>query len=115
MRAPDPDDAFAWLLAKFGGEKTKLKGRIDGVKYSAPGFSDMWILVQKGEAAPSEGRAVDHIGWRAIDLDAKIAELKTKGVKVTTEPRPLTLADKSVIHFAYLEGPAAAKIELVQR
>jgi catechol 2,3-dioxygenase-like lactoylglutathione lyase family enzyme len=115
MRAPDPDDAFAWLLAKFGGEKTKLKGRIDGVKYSAAGFSDMWILVQKGEATPSEGHAVDHIGWRAKDLDAKIAELKTKGVKVTTEPRPLTLADKTVIHFAYVEGPAVAKIELVQR
>jgi catechol 2,3-dioxygenase-like lactoylglutathione lyase family enzyme len=115
MRAPDPDAAFAWLLAKFGGEKTKLKGRIDAVKYSAPGFSDMWILMQKGDAAPSEGHAIDHIGWRAKDLDAKIAELKTMSVKVTTEPRPLTLADKTTIHFAYVEGPAGAKIELVQR
>ena len=24
----------------------KLKGRIDAIKYSAAGFSDMWILVQ---------------------------------------------------------------------
>ena len=115
MRAPDPDAAFEWLLAKFGGEKTKLKGRIDAVKYSAPGFSDMWILMQKGDAAASEGHAIDHIGWRAKDLDAKIAELKTMSVKVTTEPRPLTLADKTTIHFAYVEGPAGAKIELVQR
>src|SRR5437762_292326 len=82
MRAPDPDAAFEWLLAKFGGEKTKLKGRIDAVKYSAPGFSDMWILMQKGDAAASEGHAIDHIGWRAKDLDAKIAELKTMSVKV---------------------------------
>ena len=115
LRAADPEEVFTWLLAKFGGERTKLKGRIDAVKYSAPGFSDMWMLVQKGESTPSEGHAVDHIGWRTKGLDASIAELKTKGVKVTTEPRPLTLADKTVIHFAYVEGPAGTKIELVQR
>ena len=42
-------------------------------------------------------------------------ELKTAGVKVLTEPRPLTLADKTTIQFAYVEGPAGTKIELVQR
>ena len=115
LRAADPEEMFTWLLAKFGGERTKLKNRIDAVKYSAPGFSDMWILVQKGESTPSEGHAVDHIGWRTRNLDASIAELKTKSVKVTTEPRPLTLGDKTVIHFAYVEGPAGTKIELVQR
>ena len=115
LRETDPEEMLTWLLAKFGGERTKLKGRIDAVKYSAPGFSDMWILVQKGESTPSEGHAVDHIGWRTKNLDASIAELKTKGVKVTSEPRPLTLADKTVIHFAYVEGPAGTKIELVQR
>jgi catechol 2,3-dioxygenase-like lactoylglutathione lyase family enzyme len=115
LRAADPEEMFAWLLAKFGGERTKLKGRLDAVKYSAPGFSDMWVLVQKGESTPSEGHAVDHIGWRTKNLDLSIAELKTKGVKVTTEPRPLTLADKTTIHFAYVEGPAGTKIELVQR
>jgi predicted enzyme related to lactoylglutathione lyase len=115
MRAPEPEDTFVWLLAKFGGERTKLKGTLDAVKYSAAGFSDMWILVARGTATPSEGHAVDHIGWRATNLDGKIAELKAKDVKVTTEPRPLTLADKTTIHYAYVEGPAGAKIELVQR
>jgi catechol 2,3-dioxygenase-like lactoylglutathione lyase family enzyme len=115
LRGADPAEVFTWLLAKFGGERTKLKGQIDAVKYSAAGFSDMWVLVQRGESTPSEGRAIDHIGWRATNLDEKIAELKTKGVKVTTEPRPLTLPDKTTIHYAYVEGPAGAKIELVQR
>ena len=115
LRAADPAEMFTWLLAKFGGDRTKLKGQVDAVKYSAAGFSDMWVLVQRGESTPSEGRAIDHIGWRATNLDEKIAELKTKSVKVTTEPRPLTLADKTTIHFAYVEGPAGTKIELVQR
>src|SRR3984957_20226730 len=37
MRGPNPEENFTWLLAKFGGEKTKLKGRLDAIKYSAPG------------------------------------------------------------------------------
>ena len=50
------------------------------------------MLVQRGEAVPSEGHAIDHIGWRTNDLDAKTAELKAQAVKFTTEPRPLKLA-----------------------
>jgi catechol 2,3-dioxygenase-like lactoylglutathione lyase family enzyme len=115
LRAADPAEMFTWLLAKFGGDRTKLKGQIDAVKYRAPGFSDMWVLVQRGDSMPSEGHAIDHIGWRATNLAEKIAEMKTQGVKVTTEPRPLTLPDKTTIQYAYVEGPAGAKIELVQR
>jgi hypothetical protein len=91
LRAADPAEMFTWLLAKFGGERTKLKGQIDAVKYSAAGFSDMWVLVQRGESAPSDGHAIDHIGWRATNLVEKIAELKTAGVKVLTEALAHTL------------------------
>src|SRR6202161_1910880 len=41
MRGPNPDEVFTWLLAKFGGQRTQLKGRIYSVKYSAPGFIDL--------------------------------------------------------------------------
>ena len=115
LRASDTEQMFTWLLEKFGGERTKLKGRLDAVKYSAPNFSTMWILVQQGPSTPSEGHAVDHIGWRVADLNAKVAELKGKGVKVTSEPRPLKLANGTTIYFGYVEGPAGVKIELVQR
>jgi len=116
MRGPNPDDNFSWLLAKFGGERTKLKGRIDGIKYSAPGFSDMWILVQRGEAEPSEGHAIDHIGWRSTGPLAKTIDgLRGKGVTILTEPRPLSLPNGPAINFAYVAGPAGAKIEVVER
>jgi hypothetical protein len=36
-----------------------MKNRLDGVKYT-----DVWILVTRGDAVPSEGHAVDHIDWR---------------------------------------------------
>lgn len=116
LRSPNPDEAFGWLLANFGGERTSLKGRIDAVKYSAEGFSDMWILVTKGEAVPSLGHAIDHIGWRSTGPLAETATaLKGKGVTFTSEPRPLALPAGPSIHFAYVEGPAGARIELVER
>lgn len=115
LRGPDPDEIFTWLLAKFGGERGQLKGRIDGVKYSAAGFSTVWILAQKGESQPSIGHAIDHIGWRSAGLNDTIAELKGKGVTVTSEPRPLTLPNGPPINFSYVAGPAGARIELVER
>jgi lactoylglutathione lyase len=110
LRAPDPAATLAWYKEKFGGDAAKLKDRIDGVRYGG-----VWILAQRGDAAPSEGHAVDHIGWRTTNLDAKTTELKAGNVKFTTEPRPLKLASGTMVNFAYLEGPAGAKIELVQR
>ena len=116
MRAPNPDEVFTWLLAKFGGQRAKLKDQIDGIKYKAAGFSDMWILVQRGDSEPSEGHAIDHIGWRSSGPLAKtIDDLRAKGVKVTTEPRPLPLPNGPTINYSYIEGPAGAKIEIVER
>src|SRR5215831_3344975 len=111
LRAPDTAATLAWYKEKFGGETAKLKDRIDGLRYSG-----VWLLVQRGDAVPSEGHAVDHIGFRTDgELAAKAAEYKSAGVKFITEPRPLKLASGVMVSFAYLEGPAGAKIELVLR
>jgi catechol 2,3-dioxygenase-like lactoylglutathione lyase family enzyme len=110
LRAPDPAATLAWYKQKFGGETGKLKDRIDGLKYTG-----VWLLVTRGDAVPSEGHAVDHIGWRTTNLAEKALQLKAQDVRFTTEPRPLKLASGTMVSFAYLEGPSGAKIELVQR
>ena len=110
LRAPDPAATLGWYKQKFGGETAKLKDRIDGLKYSG-----VWLFVQRGDAVPSDGHAIDHIGWRTTNLAEKALQLKAQDVKFTTEPRPLKLASGTIVNFAYLEGPSGAKIELVQR
>jgi catechol 2,3-dioxygenase-like lactoylglutathione lyase family enzyme len=110
LRGPDPAAILGWYKQKFGGDTAKLKDRIDGLKYSG-----VWLLVQRGDAVPSEGHAIDHIGWRTPNLAEKALQLKAQDVKFTTEPRPLKLASGTMVNFAYLEGPSGAKIELVQR
>ena len=116
MRHPDPEEAFTWLVTSFGGQRTRLKDRIDAVKYSAEGFSDMWILVTRGEAEPSIGHAIDHIGWRSTGpLADTMAALTAKGVQATSEPRSMELPNGPSINFGYVAGPAGARIELVER
>jgi catechol 2,3-dioxygenase-like lactoylglutathione lyase family enzyme len=110
LRGPDPAAVLTWYKEKFGGETGKLKDRIDGLKYSG-----VWILVQRGDAVPSDGHAIDHVGFRTPSLDETAKEFKAQNVKFTTEPRPLRLASGVTVNFAYVEGPAGAKIELVQR
>jgi catechol 2,3-dioxygenase-like lactoylglutathione lyase family enzyme len=110
LRAPDPAAMLAWYADTFGGSIAKLKGRIDGIDYGG-----VWILAQRGDAVPSAGHAIDHMGMRPIDVDQAVAGLKAKQVTVTTEPRPLTLASGVSMRLAFIEGPEGVRIELVQR
>ena len=108
LHVPNPEATLAWYLQMFGGERSKLKGRLDAVKYANP---DVWLLAQKADGAePSQGRAIDHLGWRATDIDAKIVELKQKGVQVNGEPR-----DVRDLRVAFVEDPSKVRIELVRR
>ena len=110
LRGPDPAATLAWYREQFGGNVGKLKDRIDGVEYGG-----VWVLAQQGDAMPSQGHAIDHIGFRPINVDGLVAQLRSRNVKITTEPRPLTLASGVSMRLAFLEGPDGARIELVQR
>jgi len=109
LRAPNPDEALAWYLDKFGGERAKLKNRIDGVKYG-----DVWLLVQRGDATPSQGHAIDHLGWRTPNLGGTVTDLKGKGAKFTVEPREVTIGTTKV-QVSFVEGPSVTRIEVLQR
>ena len=51
----------------------------------------------------------------AYTTSTSVAEMKPKGVTVTSESRPLPLPNGPTINFAYVAGPAGARIELVER
>jgi catechol 2,3-dioxygenase-like lactoylglutathione lyase family enzyme len=117
LRLPDTEAAYAWYLDKFGGERTRIKGQIDSVKYPGTGgFTTVYIRLAKGESEPSQGRAIDHIGWRSTAMvnDTK-AMLEGKKVQLTSQPRPLTLPGGPPINYFYIAGPSGARIEIVER
>jgi catechol 2,3-dioxygenase-like lactoylglutathione lyase family enzyme len=109
LGSPDPAVSLAWYRERFGGTATKLKGRLDALKYG-----DVWVLVQKGNPTPSIGHAIDHVGWRVSDLDTTLAELKAKDIKVLQGVTELKLAT-GLVHFSFVEDPNGTKIEIVQR
>jgi catechol 2,3-dioxygenase-like lactoylglutathione lyase family enzyme len=117
LRSPDPEAAYAWLLDKFGGERTKIKGQLDSVKYAGNGgFTTVHIVIARGDSVPSQGRAIDHIGWRSTAAinDTK-AMLEGKQVQLTSQPSPLNLPNGPTINFFYVAGPNGARIEIVER
>jgi catechol 2,3-dioxygenase-like lactoylglutathione lyase family enzyme len=117
LRVSDTEAAYAWLLDKFGGERTKIKGQIDSVKYAGTGgFTTVYVVITKGESAPSQGRVIDHIGWRSTaTINETKAMLEGKQVQLTSQPRPLELPNGPTINYFYVAGPNGTRIEIVER
>ena len=110
LRRTDPAAMLAWYSAQFGGPWDKLKDGLDGIDMSGVGSSR-----QRGDAVPSPGHSIDHIGFRPLDVDAAVALLKTRNVKIAAEPRPLTFPNGVTARLAFAEAPDGVRIELVQR
>jgi hypothetical protein len=117
LRSPDTESMYAWLLDKFGGERGKIKGQIDSVKYAGiPGFTTVYIVAARGTSVASQGRVIDHIGWRSIGtINETKAMLEGKMVQLTSQPSPLNLPNGPSINFFYVAGPDGTRIELVER
>jgi hypothetical protein len=120
LRAPDPEAYYAWLVEKLGGQRIKLKGQIDAVTFpGSGGFTTVHIFVARGESVPSQGRAIDHIGWRSVGPAAEtMAMFKGKDVAIErnqAEPSNLNLPAGPPIQFFYIVGPHGARIEIVSR
>ena len=106
LRVPDPEASLQWYAANFGGDRIKWKGKLDALKYTNP---TVMLLAEKDDiAAPSQGRAIDHLGWGVTNVDAKVGDLTSKGLK-TVEPRAVRN-----LRVGFVDGPGAVRIEMVQ-
>jgi catechol 2,3-dioxygenase-like lactoylglutathione lyase family enzyme len=108
LSVPDPANVLSWYQDAFGGERAKLKGRIDGLRYGG-----VWLLAAASAAgerpASSVGRAIYNLAWTVPSVDDAVAALKAKGLKVTVEPRSLP-----TVRYAFVEDPNGILIEFIQ-
>ena len=90
---------------------------ISGVVYTGTGgFTTVYIVIARGASIASQGRSIDHIGWRSLSsINDTKAMLEGKQVTLTSQPSPLTLPNGPPINFFYVAGRDGARIELVER
>src|SRR5262245_27051781 len=115
LHTSDPERTLKWYQSAFGGQllKRKLTG-VDGLLYGT-----FWVLATKPGAhelplQPTDGRAVDHLGFSFANLDSSVADLKGKGVKFRDDVRTVTNAVGETLKIAFVIGPDDVTIELVQ-
>ena len=106
LASADPERTLAWYAENFGGESDSFAGVLPGLNYG-----NIWLLVDRADAAPvpTQGRSLDHLGWKYEDLTAAAETLKASGVEFTVEPRPFR-----GIRISFVEGPDRVRIELVE-
>ena len=97
-----------WYVKVFGGQPATFKNALG---MTAIRYGDMYLFVQGAiqAVASTQGRSVDHLGWRVDGFHATVERLKGLGVKFLVEPT------KSGDHMiAFIEGPDGVKIEVVE-
>lgn len=112
LRSEDPAATLTWYENLFGGVPDRMKGRLTGLRYGG-----LWLLVgqqREGGLAPTEGRALDHLGWSFDSLDAAVADLQGKGVELSSGPREVTNAVGQELKIAFVVSPEGVRIELVE-
>jgi len=134
LHVKDPGPSLAWYVRAFGGDRASVRGR-EGIRYRDLGL--FYVFASKDETAmPSEGRSIDRIAWGPLDLDKVVNDLKTLGVKFSSDTNPrgypscnfvgggadeggirrlfCTQPDQLPHRIVYLEAPDGVKVELVQ-
>lgn len=93
LGVPDPAAAARWYGEHLGAAPGE---HADRVMFGQTRF----IFLKNDAPTPSQGAAIDHIGFSFSDLRAKVQTLQTAGVRVTGP--------------AFIEDPWGTRIELVE-
>jgi catechol 2,3-dioxygenase-like lactoylglutathione lyase family enzyme len=113
LAVPDPKATLDWYQEMFGGQREKLNGQIDGLRYD-----NVWLLAATGgataNATGSGGLVWNQLAWQVVDIKKGFADLQTKGVKPIMELRFRQIEGKDV-GTALVKDPNGIRIELLQR
>ncbi len=109
LSAADPGATLAWYEDLFGGERDRLGGRIDGLR-----FGEVWLLAsQHAEGAPAttDGRTLDHISFVVDEMSEAAADMREYGVTFEQEPE---VAGRNGAQRAFLAGPDRVRVAVVE-
>ena len=106
LRVKDPEATLGWYQQAFGGERAKLRGKVDGVRVNG-----VWLFaMSSGADAPPPPTAIQLVAFRVADVDAALKSLNANGIKTASEPR-----DLPALRYAFVQDPNGIRVEVVKR
>ena len=108
LRVKDPDATLKWFEENFGGERGKLGGRVDGVRYGG-----VWVFAAGAGSdtpVPSGDRAIQNMAIQVANVDAAATLFKSRNIKTVVEPRSL-----GMLRYAFFEDSNGVRIEIVEQ
>ena len=111
----DVDATERWFVEGLGAALVERR-HSRGVRTSELQLGGAQLLIRgarEGEQlAPAGARhfGADHFGLRVVDVDATVAELRRRGVRIEVEPWDFG----PNLRIAFIKGPDEVRIELVQ-
>ncbi|MCH2459962.1 MAG: VOC family protein [Gemmatimonadetes bacterium] len=98
-----------WYADHFGAE-IHPRGRIQ-TSANVPGMNLSCGNCSAGNCTPTQGTAIDHVGFEVDNLEQVVAQLQARGVELTT---PYRYIDSIDLCIAYFVDPAGTRVELTE-
>ena len=107
LEGTDKEAIRDWYVKTFGAESSS---RRDWASAIVPGGR---IDVRGTETAkePTQGRAIDHIGFEVTDMDTFASKLRSEGVRFDVEPREIPQIG---LKIAFITDPVGTYIEITE-
>ncbi|MBN2152271.1 MAG: VOC family protein [Candidatus Lokiarchaeota archaeon] len=110
---------YTTIIVKDMGESVRFYTEVMGFavesRHDLGPAGTITLLRGKGETLvelienPVDGPGLYSVGMEVEDMDATVEQLRSKGARITMEPRPITVGT-----LAFIEDPNGARIALIQ-
>ena len=104
-----PESLMNWYADHFGAE-IHPRGRIQ-TSANVPGMNLSFANCREGSCTPTQGTAIDHVGFEVDNLEEFVAKLQARGVEFTT---PYRYIESIKLGIAYFVDPAGVRVELTE-
>lgn len=108
LSAPQESELRDWYLEVFSAEPGERRGLPSAL---VPGGRVDFIPARGEAPKPSQGAAIDHIGFEVADMDAFAAHVESLGIEFD---RPPTRVDAIGLTIAFITDPAGTYIEITE-
>ena len=98
-----------WYADHFGAE-IHPRGRLQ-TSANVPGMNLSFGNCSGGGCTPTQGTAIDHVGFEVDNLEEFVAQLQARGVEFTT---PYRYIESVELGIAYFVDPAGVRVELTE-